>query len=388
MPVQPALRTLHSRLAGPLLKAAGWLTTPAHPDDYLALLDPLLSTRHPSGRVVAVRPETADATTLAIRPGRGWAGHRAGQYLPVGVEIDGAWHWRTYSLTCPERPGGLLRVTVKAVPGGRVSPRLAYRTAPGTALRLGPAQGDFTLPDSLPDRMLLLTAGSGITPAMGILRTLAACPEPRPDVVLVHCAPTPARMIFRTELRDLAGRQPWLHFHEHCTRPALGRLTPGRLVQLCPDWDERDTWACGPAAMLDAAEQHWASAGRSHRLRVERFSLTPPLPTHAADGAAASASPAPVPRRTRARPHRSWKWASRQESPCRTAADAASASAAPLGSSTAGCATCAPARCTANPATSFRPASPPRRASSPSSCEPPPVRYGTRPSPTLEEKTP
>ncbi|MGW9025392.1 ferredoxin reductase [Streptomyces sp. NPDC055722] len=284
MPVQPALRTLHSRLAGPLLKAAGWLTTPAHPDDYLALLNPLLSTRHLTGRVAAVRPETADATTLAIRPGRGWAGHRAGQYLPVGMEIDGVWHWRTYSLTSPERPGGLLRITVKAVPGGRVSPRLAHRTAPGTAVRLGPAQGDFTLPDPPPDRMLLLTAGSGITPAMGILRTLAACPEPHPDVVLVHCAPTPARMIFRTELRDLAHRQPWLRFHEHYTRPALGHLTPARLVQLCPDWDERDTWACGPAAMLDAAERHWASAGRSHRLRVERFRLAPPLPAHAADG--------------------------------------------------------------------------------------------------------
>jgi ferredoxin-NADP reductase len=274
MSVQPALR---SRLAGPLLKAVGWLTTPAYPDDYLALLDPLLSTRHPTGRVVDVRPETADATTLAIRPGRGWVGHRAGQYLPVGVEIDGVWHWRTYSLTSPERPGELLRITVKAVPGGRVSPRLAHHTAAGNALRLGPAQGNFTLPDPLPDRMLLLTAGSGVTPAMGILRTLAAWSGPRPDVVLVHCAPTPARMIFRAELQDLARQQPWLRFHEHHTRLAPGHLSPDRLARLCPDWHERDTWACGPAAMLDAVEQHWASAGRSHRLRVERFRLTPPL---------------------------------------------------------------------------------------------------------------
>ncbi|WP_328981195.1 hypothetical protein OG258_02420 [Streptomyces mirabilis] len=79
------------------------LATPLVPDDYLGLIDPLLSARHPAGRVVAVRPECAGAATLEIRPGSGWAGHRAGQYLPVGVEIDGVRHWRTYSITSPPR---------------------------------------------------------------------------------------------------------------------------------------------------------------------------------------------------------------------------------------------------------------------------------------------
>ncbi|MFC7305699.1 FAD-binding oxidoreductase [Streptomyces monticola] len=91
--------------------------------------------------MTAVRAETADATTLAIRPGRGWSGHRAGQYLPVGVQIDGVRCWRTYSLTSP--PGGssgLLTITVKATTSGLVSPvcspserRRAYgcRTAVG-----------------------------------------------------------------------------------------------------------------------------------------------------------------------------------------------------------------------------------------------------------------
>lgn len=92
--------TVAGRITGALMSP---LVSPLAPDDYLGLIDPLLSARHPAGRVVTVRPECAGAATLEIRPGRGWAGHRAGQYLPVGVEIDGVRHWRTYSITSPPR---------------------------------------------------------------------------------------------------------------------------------------------------------------------------------------------------------------------------------------------------------------------------------------------
>lgn len=275
-----------SRLAGAFTRP---LATPLAPDDYLGLIDPLLSARHPAGRVVAVRPECAGAATLEIRPGRGWAGHRAGQYLPVGVEIDGVRHWRTYSITSPPPLAGApgsrtLTITVKEGPGGRVSPHLVHRTRPGTVLRLGPAQGEFTLPkDPLPPRMLMVTAGSGITPVAGMLRTLARrrFPGPAPDVVLLHSAPGPDEFLFRAELAGLAARLPWLSVHARYTRTA-GRLVPEHMSVLCPDWHDRETWACGPDGLLDALERHWAAAGAGERLRVERFRQVP-VPSAAAD---------------------------------------------------------------------------------------------------------
>ncbi|MFF4550561.1 ferredoxin reductase [Streptomyces sp. NPDC001435] len=258
----------------------GALVSPLAPDDYLALIDPLLSARHPAGRVVAVRPECAGAATLEIRPGRGWAGHRAGQYLPVGVEIDGVRHWRTYSITSPpEAPGRTLTITVKEDPRGRVSPHLVHRTRPGAMLRLGPAQGEFTLPaDPLPPRILMVTAGSGITPVAGMLRALAGrrFSGPAPDVVLLHSAPCPDEFLFRAELAGLAARLPWLRVHARYTRTA-GRLVPEIMGVLCPDWYDRETWACGPNGLLDAMERHWAAAGVGERLRVERFRPTPVL---------------------------------------------------------------------------------------------------------------
>ncbi|MFJ4714108.1 ferredoxin reductase [Streptomyces sp. NPDC088785] len=277
----PALSALTNRL----MTVASWLTSPHAPDDYLSLIDPLLGARHPACRVTAVRAETADATTLTLRPGRGWAGHRPGQYLPVGVEADGAWQWRTYSLTSvPQRPDGLLTITVKAAPGGAVSPRLAHRTAPGTLLRIGPAQGGFVLPERPPPRILMVTAGSGITPVMGMVRALARRPPPHPAVTLVHSAPTARASIFGSELKAMQAELSWLDYREHHSR-RLGRLTPEGLTRLCPDWRERETWACGPTALLDAVERHWRAAGLAGRLHVERFRLAP-VPPRTAQGAA------------------------------------------------------------------------------------------------------
>ncbi|WTW95876.1 ferredoxin reductase [Streptomycetaceae bacterium NBC_01309] len=265
-------------VAGRLYAAAGWLTGPRSPDDYLRWVDPMLSTRHPAGRVVAVRAETAEATTLTIRTGRGWSGHRPGQYVPVGVEVDGVRVWRTYSLTSlPGRADGCVEITVKARPGGCVSPLLAHRTLPGQVLRLGPAQGEFTLPTLLPQRLLMLTAGTGITPAMGLLRALAHRPHAGLDVLLLHSVPGADDCLFRDELRSMASRLPWLRLHEHHTRGhsgPTGRLTLRQMAELCPDWPERETYACGPESMLDGIQRHWARAGVARRLHVERFVRT------------------------------------------------------------------------------------------------------------------
>ncbi|MFB8236858.1 ferredoxin reductase [Kitasatospora purpeofusca] len=252
------------------LRSRAWkllemVTTPLLPSDYLDLVGPLRAGADLRGRIEAVQPETGDAATVVIRPGRGWRGHTAGQYVRIGVDVDGTRLWRAYSITSPtDRRDGRITITVKAVPDGKVSNHLIRRATPGTLVRLDQPTGDFVLPPSAPAKVLYLTAGSGITPVMGMLRDLDF-----DDVVMVHCAPKPRDVIFRGELHDLVavGKLRLTEVHTDTD----GRLDIARLDELVPDWAERETWACGPAGLLDAAEDHWTGHGVRERLRTERF---------------------------------------------------------------------------------------------------------------------
>ena len=146
--------------------------TPLVPADVLDMFHPLRSGTDLRGRIVSVEPETADAATLVIKPGKDWAGHVPGQYVRVGVDVDGVRLWRTYSLTHGPRPDGCISITVKAIPDGVVSNHLVHRARPGQMVQLEQAEGDFVLSDPMPDKLLLVTAGSGITPVIGMLRNL------------------------------------------------------------------------------------------------------------------------------------------------------------------------------------------------------------------------
>ena len=249
-----------------VLKLAELVTTPLLPTDYLDLIDPLRSGADLRGRIEAVLPETRDAATVVIRPGRGWKGHTPGQYIRIGIDVDGVRQWRAYSLTSElGRTDGCIAVTVKAIPGGKVSNHLVHRTRPGTIVQLDQAAGEFVLPDQRPDKALFLTAGSGITPVIGILRNH---PE-LTDVVLVHSAPTADDVVFGADLRDMSrtGRIRLVERHTDVD----GMLDAPAVAELVPDLHERSTWACGPVGMLEALEEHWTAAGLGDRLYTERF---------------------------------------------------------------------------------------------------------------------
>ncbi len=241
------------------------VTTPLLPSDYLDLVSPLRAGADLRGRIMAVHPETGDAATIVIRPGRGWRGHTAGQYVRIGVDVDGRRLWRAYSITSPtDREDGHITITVKAIPDGQVSNHLVRRATPGTLIQLDQPTGDFVLPQAEPAKVLYLTAGSGITPVMGMLRDTDL-----DDVVMVHCAPQPQDVIFRNELHDLVAEEKLRLTEVHTGTD--GRLDIARLGELVPDWAERETWACGPAGLLDAAEEHWTEHGVRERLHTERF---------------------------------------------------------------------------------------------------------------------
>lgn len=246
-------------------------------DFWSSRIHPLWTWERPLARLVEHHRESADAVTLLLRPNRHWAGFRAGQHVNLGIEVDGARVTRSYSLSAPPRADGLIAVTVKAMPGGKVSPRLFDGLENGTIVELGQAFGGMVLPEQPSGEWLFLAAGSGITPLMAMVRALAADGMPVP-LTLCYWARRRDELCFIDELRGLAAAHPGFNLHLLLTRDTAraddeyeGRIDDGRLSALVPDLDRRQVMACGPGGFVETARG--LLAGRARSFQAEAFTM-------------------------------------------------------------------------------------------------------------------
>lgn len=256
------------------------LTSPHGVDRYLEVLDPMWAAREVRARVVEVRRETQGehpVATVRLQPTDTWRGHRAGQYVQVGVEVPGARRTtRCFSISSPASGvGEEITITVRAHAEGLVSRFLVEEAEPGLVVHLSQAEGDFTLSESpatpTNNHLLYLTGGSGITPAMSQLRTLLRDGydgHAGRRVTFLHWARSPEDQIFAEELQRIAWADNGVtvrlfHGDEVFSEQLLHRLVPG--------FRDTDTWACGPAGMMDLV---LAAYAESPRLRTEYFKVS------------------------------------------------------------------------------------------------------------------
>jgi ferredoxin-NADP reductase len=274
-------------LASPLLEA---LTGPHGVDSYLGLVRPAWSLKEVRAEVTAVHRPTRDSVTLALTPNENWQGFVAGQYIRVTVEIDGVRHTRCYSPACSAHARrDHLELTVKAHADGFVSRFLNEEVAPGTIVGLSQAEGDFALPAARPDRLLLISGGSGITPVMSMLRTL--CDEGHTGpVTFLHYAFTASDVAYFAELAELAARHPNVRLvRAYTEQPDAGELhglfSREHLLEADPDYASAETYLCGPPGLMEAVRRTFADEDLDERLHVEHF-VAPAvaLPTGEATG--------------------------------------------------------------------------------------------------------
>jgi stearoyl-CoA 9-desaturase NADPH oxidoreductase len=280
-------------VVAPLLRsrALAALTSPHGVDRYLELVNPMWAAHEVRARIVSIHrevdvPGTPPVATLTLKPTSTWRGHRAGQFVQLGVEVDGARRTtRCFSVSSPDsRPGDEFTITMRANPDGVVSRYLAERAQVGTIVHLSQAHGEFTLPDQVPDHILFITGGSGITPAMAMLRSLMRRTH-RGRVTFLHYAQSPDHQIFREELDELQTAGYGLDIHLVYPETGGRFFTPMELERLVPGFRDVDTWACGPAGLIEKVQAAYTDGGVTDnpKLRVEFFK-TPAVSTGSAEG--------------------------------------------------------------------------------------------------------
>ena len=247
----------------PLNDAAAW-------DSMLSALNPMWSTRGIPARVVEIVDETADTKTFVLKPKRNWPGYRAGQHVVVEVEINGRRVHRSFSLSSSPASGALLRITVKRHPQALVGGFMHSALCVGDVVNLSAAAGEFAAPAASNEPLLMLSAGSGITPLMSILRELHATGQQSP-IVFLHSCRTHADFIFARELETLAAEWPTLDLRVHLSAEH-GRLDGKVLQALIPNFERYQALVCGPSGFTACIEYLYRAAGVPERVRSESFS--------------------------------------------------------------------------------------------------------------------
>lgn len=251
---------------------------------------------------VARREETHDTASFEFVAKAAGAEDRQFDYLPgqfisVGVEIDGKIHWRAYSISSSPTQSESLSITVKRVRGGLVSNWLLDTLQPGMSLPAHKPAGDFALkPDHLPPTIALFSAGCGITPMMSMARWLLQTGQ-GVDIHFFHSARSEDEFIFGNELQALAEKHPQLKLHLFLSQPQgrmqchAGRLDASRLKSLFPQSGRTRAYLCGQEGYMncvstwlkecgmaegDILSENFAPFANPIALDADRFNLSVP----------------------------------------------------------------------------------------------------------------
>ncbi|GGA28654.1 FAD-binding oxidoreductase [Neptunicoccus cionae] len=206
---------------------------------------------------------------------------KAGQFLPVELEVPGQRHLqqRSYSLSgSPNSPQ--YRLTIKREPHGLVSPFVHDTLRVGDRIRAYPPAGDFTLPPT-DAPLVLASVGVGLTPLLSMLHEMASTDDARP-VWFVHGARNGAKHALATEVRELLESRSNLFSHICYSQPrsqdisqidydSSGRITSDLLIGLSPQPNSR-FMLCGPASFVSTLKQGLEKAGiPEEHIRYETF---------------------------------------------------------------------------------------------------------------------
>lgn len=194
---------------------------------------------------------------------------RAGQYVNVRRTHQGTSIVRSYSIASLAEEDGFLELHVERTNGGALSPFLCDELAVGDELELQGPVGDCFYDPLFVDRPLLLVgAGTGLAPLVGIARD-ALQRGHRGEIFLYHGARSRDGLYLHDALVDLALRSPNLHYlgcvSGEADDASNAHLAHGRLLDVAfgrhPELRGFAVYLCGSPALVHDARVRAVAAG-------------------------------------------------------------------------------------------------------------------------------
>ncbi|MFF0516869.1 pyridoxamine 5'-phosphate oxidase family protein [Streptomyces sp. NPDC004250] len=236
-------------------------------------------------RICEIRHETPSARTLVLEDAADEAepfDFLPGQFFTVVTDIAGHPVRRAYSVSSV--PGATrLELTVKHVKGGQFSTHAHRDLRPGDRLAVRGPSGTFHAPPHAPQQLVLIAAGSGITPMMSMIRTRLSDPASAGRIDLLYSSRSPEEIIFSDELTRMENDHPDRLTVTHVLTSRDDRLNAESIRQWVtglPLTDSAHHFVCGPEALMDTAQDVLQQLGvPDDHMRQERFSGAVTAPT-------------------------------------------------------------------------------------------------------------
>ena len=232
--------------------------------------------------VVEIRPETNDVKTFVFQAEGGPLAYQAGQSMTLKLVVGTETLFRTFSLASAPGRGETLAMTIKAHGKGRATRWLHDILAVGDRLEARKPRGRFTIGSRTSDRIALISAGSGASPLMAMLRHLADT-APETDIAWLHAGRTPRDLLFASELAELQRTMPKLKVALVASQAEpgwfgfSGRLTRRLASVAIPDLGGREVFCGGPVGFMEQARLiHAAEGGRRELFHIEHFGAAAP----------------------------------------------------------------------------------------------------------------
>jgi ferredoxin-NADP reductase/mono/diheme cytochrome c family protein len=239
-------------------------------------------------KLIDIMQQTSDSKTLrfALPSGTNITA-RPGQFLSFTFLFDGRKETRCYSICSSPARTGYIEITPKRAPNGCVSVYLNESAATGLTVDAAGPYGEFCLDPERHRKIVLIAAGSGMTPMMAMLRYID---DLRLDIdaTLLYCVRNAGDVFFQVELEEMQARMKSFRYIARLSDPPSdwtgwkGRISAESVRAAVSDFTGREVFICGPAPFMETARAIVLQLGASaEHVQQERFagpSIKPPAP--------------------------------------------------------------------------------------------------------------